>query len=73
LQLIPDGTAVLELHRRWADGTTHLAFDTVELLERLARILRHLGLPDVVPEMRPSRAPPLRFDSYHEGVPGDDD
>ena len=36
------------------------------------RILRHLGLPDVVPEMRPSRAPPLPFDSYDDRVPEDD-
>ncbi len=167
LQLMPDGTAVLELRRRWTDGTTHLVFDPVELLERLAaltprprvnlilyhgvlapraawrravvpgredhdeapgcatcprgaegtppprlpnrtwaelmqrsfgfdvlacprcagrlklvaliqdgavirRILHHLGLPDVVPEMRPSRAPPLPFDSYDDRVSGDD-
>ena len=168
LQLMPDGTAVLELRRRWTDGTTHLVFDPVELLERLAaltprprinlilyhgvlapraawrravvlfredaqgpqgcvtcegnsdrtspprfpnrtwadlmrrsfgfdvlacprcagrlklvaliqdgaviqRILRHLGRPDVVPEMRPSRAPPLPFDPYDDPVSGDDD
>ena len=165
VQLMPDGTAVLELRRRWTDGTTHLVFDPVELLERLAaltprprvnlvlyhgvlapraawrrfvvpslapdpeaatapaaaaapdvdtadgpagrcsnrtwaelmqrsfgfdvlacprcagrlklvaliqdgavirRILRHLGLPDGVPEMRPSRAPPLPFDSHDD-------
>ena len=167
LQLMPDGTAVLELRRRWTDGTTHLVFDPVELLERLAaltprprinlilyhgvlapraawrravvprredhdeapggatrprcadgtppprlpnrtwaelmqrsfgfdvlacpccpgrlkrvalvqdgavirRILHHLGLPSVVPEMRPSRAPPLPFASYDERVPEDD-
>ena len=167
LQLMPDGTAVLELRRRWTDGTTHLVFDPVELLERLAaltprprinlvldhgilapraawrravvparedaheprgcdtcpggtdgtppqrrpnrtwaelmqrsfgfdvlacprcagrlklvaliqdgavirRMLRHLGLPDVVPEMRPSRAPPLPFDPYDDRIPGDD-
>lgn len=167
LQLMPDGTAVLELRRRWTDGTTHLVFDPVELLERLAaltprprnnlilyhgvlapraawrravvpagkeageppgldpcaggtdgtrpprlpnrtwaelmqrsfgfdvlacprcagrlklvaliqdgaviqRILRHLGLPDVVPEMRPSRAPPLPFNSYDDRRSGDD-
>lgn len=131
LQLMPDGTAVLELRRRWTDGTTHLVFDSVELLERLAaltprprvnlilyhgvlvpraawrravvpgredhdeatgcatcprcagrlkllaliqdgavirRILHHLGLPNVVPEMRPSRAPPLPFASYDDRV-----
>jgi len=27
LQLMPDGTAVRELRRRWTDGTTHLVFD----------------------------------------------
>lgn len=35
---MPDGTAVLELRRRWTDGTTHLVFDPVELLERLAAL-----------------------------------
>ena len=38
LQLTPDGKAVLELRRRWTDGTTHLVFDPVELLERLAAL-----------------------------------
>ncbi len=32
----------------------------------ILRILRHLGLPDEVPVMRPARDPPLPFD-------GDDD
>jgi hypothetical protein len=167
LQLMPDGTAVLELRRRWTDGTTHLVFDPVELLERLAaltprprvnlilyngvlapraawrravvpspatdqsagaaravdaggtaaawrlpnrtwaelmqrsvgfdvlacprgagrlrlvaliqdgaviqRILRHLGVSDVVPQKRPSRAPPLPLASYDDRVAGDDD
>ena len=27
----------------------------------IARILRHLGLPEAVPVMRPARAPPLPF------------
>lgn len=35
---MPDGKAVLELRRRWTDGTTHLVFDPVELLERLAAL-----------------------------------
>ena len=38
LQLTPDGKAVLGLRQRWTDGTTHLVFDPVELLERLAAI-----------------------------------
>lgn len=32
----------------------------------IRRILRHLGLPDAAPEMRPSRAPPLPFDSHDD-------
>ena len=38
----------------------------------IQRILRHLGLPDVVPEMQRSRAPPLPFDSYDDREWGDD-
>jgi hypothetical protein len=36
LQAMPDGTVVVELGRRWRDGTTHLVFEPLELLERLA-------------------------------------
>jgi hypothetical protein len=39
LQQMPDGTVALELRRRWTDGTTHLIFDPVELLERLAALV----------------------------------
>ena len=39
LQPMPDGTVALELRRRWTDGTTHLIFDPVELLERLAALV----------------------------------
>ena len=38
----------------------------------IRRILGHLGLPDAVPEMRPSRAPPLPFDSSDDRVSKDD-
>jgi hypothetical protein len=38
LQLTPEGKAVLELRRRWTDGTTHLVFELTELLERLAAL-----------------------------------
>ncbi len=37
----------------------------------IRRILRHLGLSDIVPEMRPSRAPPLPFDALGDFVPDD--
>ena len=33
-----DGDVILELRHRWADGTTHLRFDPIELLERLAAL-----------------------------------
>ena len=38
LQLTDDGQVRLELRRPWSDGTTHLLFDPVELLERLAAL-----------------------------------
>ena len=38
LRLTDTGQVLLALRRRWADGTTHLVFDPVELLERLAAI-----------------------------------
>jgi hypothetical protein len=39
MRLSPEGQVVLELRRRWANGTTHLVFDLVELLERLAALV----------------------------------
>lgn len=39
LQQMPDGTIALELRHRWTDGTTHLVFEPVELLERLAALV----------------------------------
>lgn len=39
LQLTADGQAVLELRRRWTDGTTHLIFDPVDLLGRLSALI----------------------------------
>ena len=38
LSLTADGEVRLELKHAWSDGTTHLLFDPVELLERLAVI-----------------------------------
>ena len=38
LHLTPAGQVVLDLRHRWADGTTHLVFDPIELLERLAAL-----------------------------------
>ena len=36
--LTREGQVLLELRQRWADGTTHLIFEPIELLERLAAL-----------------------------------
>jgi hypothetical protein len=38
LQLTDDGRVLMELRTPWSDGTTHLRFEPVELLEKLAAI-----------------------------------
>jgi hypothetical protein len=38
LHLTSDGQVVLDLRHRWADGTTYLVFEPLELLERLAAL-----------------------------------
>jgi hypothetical protein len=38
IHLTPDGRVALDLRHRWADGTTRLLFEPVELLERLAAL-----------------------------------
>jgi hypothetical protein len=38
VRLVEGGDVVLTLRHRWADGTTHLRFDPIELLERLAAL-----------------------------------
>jgi hypothetical protein len=38
LHRTPNGQVLLDLRHRWADGTTHLLFDPLELLERLAAL-----------------------------------
>ena len=39
LQLTAEGQVVLQLRHPWADGTTHLLFDPLELLERLTVLI----------------------------------
>jgi hypothetical protein len=39
LQLTDDGRVLMELRRPWSDGTTHLLFEGVEMLEKLAAII----------------------------------
>jgi hypothetical protein len=38
LSLTGEGAALLQLRHRWTDGTTHLLFDPIEFLERLAAL-----------------------------------
>jgi Putative transposase len=38
IRLTAEGQVLLTLRHRWADGTTHLLFDPIEILERLAAI-----------------------------------
>jgi hypothetical protein len=38
VQLTPDGQVLLELRHRRADGTSHLLFEPIALLERLAAL-----------------------------------
>jgi len=39
LSLLPDGRLLYRLKRRWRDGTTHVIYDPLELMERLAALV----------------------------------
>src|SRR4029453_17166412 len=45
-----DGRVLLTLKAEWSDGTTHLLFDPIELLERFGRV-------DAAPAHQPRVAP----------------
>ena len=76
LRLTPEGRVVLELRHQWADGTTHLAFDPLELLERLAaltprpriNLVLYYGVLGARSAWRPRLAAPHR--ESPEEVPG---
>ncbi len=38
LQSLPDGRVLVELKTAWRDGTTHLVFESLEFLEKLAAL-----------------------------------
>ena len=44
MRVTDDGQVVLELRHQWADGTTHVVFDPVEFLGRLAVLVRGRAL-----------------------------
>ena len=39
LSLLPDGRLIYRLKRRWRDGTTHMIFEPIELVEKLAALV----------------------------------
>ena len=39
LSLLPDGRLLYRLKHRWRDGTTHVIFEPLELIERLAALV----------------------------------
>jgi hypothetical protein len=73
LSLLPDGRLLYRLKHRWRDGTTHVIFEPLELVEKLAalvppprlNITRFYGIfapaaslrPRVVPEAEASSPP----------------
>jgi hypothetical protein len=57
LTLTTTGQVALRLRHTWSDGTTHLSFDPVEFLERLAVLVPRLRVNLVLssPASRPYR------------------
>jgi len=69
LSLLPDGRLLYRLKHRWRDGTTHVIFEPLELMEKLAalvpppkvNLIRYHGLlapaaafrPQITPESKP--------------------
>jgi hypothetical protein len=39
LKLLPNGKVLLELKRRWSDGTSHFVFDALDFLSKLAALV----------------------------------
>jgi hypothetical protein len=74
LSFLPDGRLLYRLKRRWSDGTTHVIYEPMELMERLAalvhpprfNITRYYGVfapaatfrPRVIPKAEASSPPP---------------
>jgi hypothetical protein len=56
LRLLGDGRVRVELKRAWSDGTTHLLFEPVELLEKLAALMQRVAVREVSLEAEAQRA-----------------
>ncbi len=82
LSALPDGRLLYRLKRRWRDGTTHMIFEPLDLVARLAalvppprfNLVRYHGIlapsaalrPLIVPESEPCRPPDP---THHAGCP----
>ena len=61
LSLLPDGRLLYRLKRRWSDGTTHIIYEPMELMERLAALVpppAETFRPSIVPKDITTTAPP---------------
>jgi hypothetical protein len=80
LSLLPDGRLLYRLKRRWRDGTTHVIYEPLELMERLAalvpppkfNITRYSGVLAPGATLRPLVAPleEAQDPLPHHGCPG---
>jgi hypothetical protein len=79
LSLLGDGRLLYKLKRRWSDGTTHVIYEPMELMERLAalvppprfNITRYYGMLAPAATFRPSVVPEdkTNFAPSHPGCP----
>jgi hypothetical protein len=81
LSLLKDGRLLYRLKRHWSDGTSHVIYEPLELLERLAalippprfNIIRYSGVLAPRSAFRPMIVPQLKTDSArsHAGCLGE--
>jgi hypothetical protein len=81
LSLLPDGRLLYRLKRRWSDGTTHVIYEPMELMERLAALVppprfnvtRYFGVLAPAATFRPWIVPAgvITIVPAHPGCPGE--
>jgi hypothetical protein len=79
LSVLPDGRLLYRLKRRWRDGTTHVIFEPLELIEKLAalvppprfNLVRYSGVLAPSASWRPLVIPTAPADDFnsHPGCP----
>ena len=88
LSVLPDGRLLYRLKRRWRDGTTHVIYEPLELMERLAALVppprfnvtRYYGVLApaaafrilIVPQAEASSPPPHAGCQFGVGAPEPD-